>query len=398
VRFSGLSCTGQESGPIHSGECFARMDNLAHSLVGAWMAEAGLKRTTPLATATLVIGANLPDVDGVITFAGSDASLYWRRGWTHGVLALSLWPFVLTGLVLLWDRYVRRRRHPELPPARFGPLLVCSVLSVLSHPALDWLNTYGVRLLMPFDGTWFYGDMLFIIDPWVWLLAGASVVMADARTRRSAAGWLILGVASTALVTLPDFVPWPAKALWSVGVVAILWLRLRASHPLSAQRVATGCGVALVLYLGAILVGSQVASPGAQAWLRAQNLPVERTIASPLPANPFAWDIIALAPDRYYFVSANVLAAEDERFRFTDASQPRAPQPGPVIQAALMAPEIRGLANWLRLPTYEVAETAEGWRVTINDVRYSRMQSGGLGKAVVELDRELRPLRVRTPE
>jgi inner membrane protein len=374
------------------------MDNLAHSLVGAWMAEAGLKRTTPLATATLVIGANLPDVDAFVAFAGSDASLYWRRGWTHGVLALSLWPFVLTGLMLLWDKHVRRRRHPELSPARFGPLLVCSVLSVLSHPALDWLNTYGVRLLMPFDGTWFYGDALFIVDPWVWLLAGAAVVMADARTRRSVAGWLVLGAATTALITIPDFVPWPAKVMWSAGIIAILWLRLRGTPAVSAQRVATVCGVALVLYLGAILVGSQVAAPGALAWLREQNLPVERTIAGPIPANPFVRDIIALAPDRYHFVSANFLEAADNRFHFSDASQPREPNPSAVIQAALAAPEIRGLANWLRLPTYDVAQTADGWRVTIRDVRYSRMQSGGLGTAVVELDRDLRPVRTRARE
>ena len=35
------------------------MDPLAHTLAGASLAQAGLKRLTPLATATLVIGANL---------------------------------------------------------------------------------------------------------------------------------------------------------------------------------------------------------------------------------------------------------------------------------------------------------------------------------------------------
>ncbi|NTX05205.1 metal-dependent hydrolase [Myxococcus sp. CA040A] len=366
------------------------MDNLAHSLVGAWMAEAGLKRYTPLATATLVIGANLPDVDAVFALAGSDASLYWRRGWTHGVLALSLWPFVLTGLMLLWDRCVRRRRQPDLAPARAGPLLLLSTVSVLSHPALDWLNTYGVRLLMPFDGTWFYGDTLFIVDPWVWLLAGAAVIMADARTRKSVAGWLVLGVATTALVTIPGFVPWPAKVLWAVGVVAILWLRLKGTHVVSTQRVATVCGVGLVLYLGAILLGSQVAAPRAQEWLKAQGHSVERVIAGPVPANPFVRDLIALGPDRYHFVRADFLSGGDAHLEMSGPTLPREPNPGPVIQAALAAPHLRGLANWLRLPTYQVAQTEAGWRVTIDDVRYSRSQSGGLGSAVVELDKELR--------
>lgn len=369
------------------------MDNLAHSLVGAWMSEAGLKRTTPLATATLVLGANLPDVDGFVSFAGGDASLYWRRGWTHGVLALALWPFVLAGGMVLWDRFVRRRRAPDLPPARFGPLLLCAAVSVLSHPALDWMNTYGVRVLMPFDGRWFYGDTLFIIDPWLWLLAAASVVMADARSRLSAAGWLVLGVASTALVTVPAMVPWPAKLVWTVGVLAILLLRLKGAPRLSTERVATVCGVALGLYLVAMGVGSAVASHRAMTWLRSRGLPVERTVAGPLPANPFVRDVIALTPDRYYFLEGNALAGD---FRYSDPSLPREPSPGPVIRAALAAPQVRGLANWLRFPTYAVEETAEGFAVTIQDVRYSRTRGSGLGTSVVRLDRELRPLGAGT--
>src|SRR3712207_4622196 len=126
------------------------MDNLCHALVGAALAEAGLKKRTALATATLVIGANLPDVDVLAYFWGSDEALGFRRGWTHGVLALALWPFVLTGIMLAWDRSVRRRRHPDAPPADARSLFLLSVISILSHPFLDWLNTYGMRWLMPF--------------------------------------------------------------------------------------------------------------------------------------------------------------------------------------------------------------------------------------------------------
>ena len=32
---------------------------------------------------------------------GPAADLAFRRGWTHGILALALWPFVLTGAMLL---------------------------------------------------------------------------------------------------------------------------------------------------------------------------------------------------------------------------------------------------------------------------------------------------------
>lgn len=41
------------------------LDNLTHSLVGALLGQTGLKRRTRLAMPALVIGANLPDVDGM---------------------------------------------------------------------------------------------------------------------------------------------------------------------------------------------------------------------------------------------------------------------------------------------------------------------------------------------
>ncbi len=39
------------------------MDNITHSLVGALIGQAGLKKKTGLAMPALVIGANLPDVE-----------------------------------------------------------------------------------------------------------------------------------------------------------------------------------------------------------------------------------------------------------------------------------------------------------------------------------------------
>ncbi len=154
------------------------MDNLCHTLAGAALAEAGLKRRTRLGIATLVIGANLPDVD-ILSYAwGPVTALGFRRGWTHGALALALWPLVLAGLMLAWDRLVRLRRRPDAEPADPRGLVLLSAVAVLSHPLLDLLNTYGVRLLMPFSDRWFYGDTLFIVDPWVWAALLAGIVFA----------------------------------------------------------------------------------------------------------------------------------------------------------------------------------------------------------------------------
>jgi inner membrane protein len=364
------------------------MDNLAHSLVGAWMAEAGLKRMTPLATVTLVLGANLPDIDGFTMLGSADTSLLLRRGITHGVLALAVLPWMLAGAVMLGDKYLRRRRHPEKEPARFWPLLLLSYLSVLSHTLLDWMNTYGVRVLMPFDGRWFYGDALFIIDPWMWLLAGAAVVMADARARWSIGGWLLLGAATTGLILSTDLAPLPVKLLWLVGIAAIVYLRVRGIRTLSVERVATVCGISLLLYMVAMFAGSRLAERQVAEWLRQQGTEPERLMAGPLPANPFTRDVIALLPGRYEFVEVDWLTGATGRFRISHPSLPRE-APNPIVQAALDAPVVRGFVNWLRFPTYRVEEQADGYRVVLQDVRYSRTRSG-IGTEVVELDRQLR--------
>ena len=163
------------------------MDNLCHSLVGMALGRAGLNRRTALATSTLVIANNLPDVD-VAVFATSTLAMSFRRGWTHGVLAQLTLPIALTGAMLLYDRYRTRptgqqANGPTGQVVRPGQLLLLSYLGVLLHVFMDFTNSYGVRLLMPFSERWFYGDALYIVDPWLYLTLGLGWWLAQARSR-----------------------------------------------------------------------------------------------------------------------------------------------------------------------------------------------------------------------
>jgi inner membrane protein len=45
------------------------------------------------------------------------------------------------------------------------------------HVFMDFLNSYGVRLLMPFSERWFYGDALYIVDPILYVLFGGALVL-----------------------------------------------------------------------------------------------------------------------------------------------------------------------------------------------------------------------------
>jgi inner membrane protein len=163
------------------------MDNLTHSLVGALIGQAGLKRKTGLAMPALIIGANLPDVDAAC-FLWLDGleHLAFRRGITHGPIAWVLLPLILAGMLWGWDRWqTRRGKRPEKRlPVRFGWLYSLAFLACLTHPALDWLNVYGIRLLEPFSSRWFYGDVLFIIDVWLWALLGFATWFSLRREKR----------------------------------------------------------------------------------------------------------------------------------------------------------------------------------------------------------------------
>ncbi|KPL67791.1 membrane-bound metal-dependent hydrolase [Erythrobacter sp. SG61-1L] len=152
------------------------MDNLTHSLVGALLGQAGLKRKTGLAMPALIVGANIPDIDATCTVYGIE-SLAMRRGLTHGPIAWVVLPLILAGLLWWYDRWqAKRGKRPERRlPVHFGWLYALSLIGCLTHPAMDWLNNYGIRLLEPFSHRWFYGDAIFIIDLWLWLGMGFAV-------------------------------------------------------------------------------------------------------------------------------------------------------------------------------------------------------------------------------
>lgn len=371
------------------------MEPLAHTLVGACLSQAGFRRTTPLATATLLIAANLPDVDGACYLVGSDLAFAVRRGWTHGLAAVLLLPGLLAWGMMLFDTHVRRRWRPAAEPARPWPLLAASIAGVASHPFLDWLNNYGVRLLMPFDSRWFYGDALFIADPWLWIALGGAAMLAYSRTRLAAAAWAVGAVPLSMLVLGTDVVPDGAKAAWVAGLVAVALLRLRlpARHVERTIRIA----VALVaVYIATMVAASRTAERQVRELAKARGWSVDRVAAMPVPAQPLRRQVIVVTPEAYLFVPVDWTrgpAAGVEPHRASRGAW------SPAVAAALEAPSVQGVRQWLRFPSYEVVARQGGAvRVIIRDARFAIGNRPGFGVvAMVDLDAALRPMAAPTP-
>jgi inner membrane protein len=359
------------------------MDPVTHTLVGVTLAESGLKRWTPLAATTLIIGVNLPDIDGIANLFGRDTALWLRRGWTHGVVALALLPAILGVVMFLWAR-----RRPTVRPASLTALLALSYLSVLSHPALDWLNNYGIRLLMPFDGRWFYGDAVFIIDPWLWLVLGGAMAASFTRSRVGMIGWGLFAAAVTLLMFSVSAVPFAARVCWIVGVLAVGLIRTWRGPTPTTPRVASVCLAVAVVYIGSMVVGTRIAERQVASWVDREGLQPTAMMAGPVPANPFRRQVIVETSSEYHFLELDWLG--EELLRVTDPPLARRPVSA-VVAAALSAPSVRGVSGWLRFPRYEVETVADGYRVTIRDMRFARTLATGLGSATVELDANLRP-------
>jgi inner membrane protein len=167
------------------------LDNLTHSLAGAVLGQMGLKTKTGLGMATLIIAANIPDIDAVATLLDGVQHLAIRRGITHGPIAMLLLPLLLTGIMIGFDRWQGKRgkRPADRLPIHKGWLLALAYIGCLSHPALDWLNSYGIRLLEPFSSQWFYGDSIFIIDIWIWAALIAGFWISRRREKKGVGHW-----------------------------------------------------------------------------------------------------------------------------------------------------------------------------------------------------------------
>lgn len=153
------------------------MDNLTHSLAGLALGElthrllpveadpqrASTRRRLLLVSAA--VASNFPDLDLVLTGLAPEplGYLLHHRGHTHTLLyALPQALLMLAAIWLLWPaaRHLLRTNGA----ARLG-LAATTVLGLLLHLGMDAMNVYGVHPFAPFDPRWFYGDMVFIVEP-----------------------------------------------------------------------------------------------------------------------------------------------------------------------------------------------------------------------------------------
>src|SRR5574341_319254 len=234
------------------------MDPFTHTFVGLAAAKAGLERMSPLATTVCVLAANSPDSDIVVGLTTARWNyLHHHRGITHSIVGAIALAVVVPSLVWaaerVWAKW--RRRQPRIG---FRGLLLASLLVTATHPLMDWTNNYGLRPFLPWSSRCYYGDLVFIIDPFILLLAGGAAFLGTEGTRRKMVRWTAVATAFIALsfVFGSSRVPGVpgvnvARVVLLVGVAVLILVRiLKLSHG-RERIIANGALALIVLYWGA---------------------------------------------------------------------------------------------------------------------------------------------------
>ncbi len=334
------------------------MEPITHFLTGACLGRAGLNRKTALATATVTLAAEAPDIDVLGRLKGPIFGFAHHRGFTHSFLGLFLVSGAVLGLMyLFWRLRGRKTNNPSLPP-KWGLLFLFAYLAGLTHILLDFTNNYGVRPFWPFSEKWYSWDIVFIFEPvlWIVLILGLlvpvlfSLVNQEIGARgKGPQGRLAAALALFSMV-----------ALWGVRD----YEHRRAVNALEAR-----------LYRGADPI---------------------RASAYPYWWNPFRWHGVVETQDFYATMPVDSLAPEVDpegtmKIRYK-------PEETPATLAAKNSYLGRVYLDWARYPIVEVEPEAEGmgeqpssFTVRFEDLRYAYPELSGRNtlSATVELDRKL---------
>jgi inner membrane protein len=329
------------------------LEPITHFLTGACLGRAGLNRKTALATATVTLAAEAPDLDVLGEFKGRVFGFAHHRGFTHSFLGIALVSAVVVGFVyLIWRLRGRKLNDPNLPP-RWGLLFAFAYLAGLSHILLDYTNDYGVRPFWPFSERWYSWDIVFIVEPVILIFLIAGLVLPSffssidreigVRRKQPAGRW--------------------GATLALIGVLALWGVRdfehRRAVNALEARNY--------------------------------ENADPIRASAFPSWGNPFRW--VGVVETRNFFALTTVDSLAPEVDPNSDMQILYKPEETAVTLAAKRSYLGRVYLDWAQYPITETEPLAgdRGYIVRFKDLRFQSpgKTSQNVLSGTVELDRNL---------
>jgi inner membrane protein len=311
------------------------MDNLSHSLTGLALARAGLNRLTPRATLLLFLSANIPDIDIASLAKSQFAYLEVHRGLTHSLVAMP----ILAAVCVAVTAAIYRQRLPWVQAWFVG------AIGVASHLLLDWTNSYGIRLFLPFSAQWLHLDLNALTD-----------------------GPILAALAIAAV--------WP----WLSGLV---------SGEIGDARKSSGQGIAVAVLLlcGGFEVCRYVVHKRAIAQMESRlyaGAPAIEAAALPTALNPFLWRGIVETQSSWLEFNLSTLGQLNIESARTFFRSP----PSEAVAEAKRTPEFSYFIYFARFPVWSVQPVAvgdgDGKRVELTDLRFGEPGRGSFHCVALE--------------
>ncbi len=369
------------------------MDNLTHSLIGLAAAKAGLDKLSPATTSLCLLAANAPDADIIALLGGRWLYLQHHRGITHSIGGTVFFAIALPLLFYFGDRLLARFRKRE-PRIRLPGLLLASFLVSASHPLMDWTNNYGMRFLLPWSQRWFYGDLVFIIDPFLWMILGGATFLLMSNTKLQRGVWLLLAVATSFLVMFGTASrgglsnALPLRIAWIAALVVLMVLFWQQK----GERWGARIPIAALSIAGVYLAGLFIAHAIALRQTRAEATNIgsangERIIqvaATPTLANPFRWVSLVETDRATYRFGLGLLDDSKKRSDLVRFEKPQGRAEVAVDEAARDG-RAQVFLNFARFPVVNVAEAncTVQTLVQFADLRYTEP---GRGRGMFSLE------------
>jgi inner membrane protein len=280
------------------------MDNITHTVVGLGVGELVQRSLAPepesadqhtrhrLLLTACAAASNFPDLDLFLARLLPEPLGYLlnHRGHTHTLLyALPQALLLLALLWLLWPNaraLLRRSRN-----ARRG-LAAAIVAGFLLHIGMDFLNSYGVHPFYPFNGHWYYGDAVFIVEPLFWVAFGAPLIMAVPLAWLR---WVLLATLGGVLLytTQHGYLNGASLAVLLVlgGALAALKAARRRSRRAMALALLVSAGFVAVQGAASVLGRERVQAALLHADPQSRVLDVAMTA---FPAQPLCWSFVSV--------------------------------------------------------------------------------------------------------
>ncbi len=358
------------------------MDNLTHSLVGLAASKAGLEKLSPHATFCSILAANLPDSDIVVLLFGDRWTfLEHHRGITHSIVGTLVLGLLLPLIFYLVEALIAKVRGR---PARIRlkGLVLVSVIVSATHPLLDWTNNYGIRPWLPWSAQWYYGDFVFIIDPFMWLLFGGACFLLTSGSKWQALLWFIIAaILSFLVIVMPARRGFeagvPLQVFWISSIIAFFVLFRLGVAQRWGRKLAIVAFIVVTLYAGTLALLHLFAVQ--EGWDQARIIATQNgesvtdMAAMPTLANPFQWLCVVeteLASYRFELSLVDGHNASVNLIRHERADN----SPSPAVEKASQDRRAEIFLGFARFPVARVlgADCLSETLVQFADLRYTQ--------------------------